>query len=251
MIFPGLMLYCMNQFKKPSYHAVAIINMLPEDFPNEALSLLAHRRVSYALKLILAFGALLLLFQGRLQPAIEVAIILVITFLPVLLGNRFRVKIPHEFESLAVVFVYLSLFLGEVQGYYVRFWWWDLVLHMGSGFLLGILGFLLVYVMNEKEDVELDLHPKFIAFFAFMFAVGMGALWEIFEFAADQLLGTNMQKSGLVDTMWDLIVDVIGAFIISVLGWGFLRNQSRDSFLEQWIDSFISKNPRLFKKQRK
>jgi len=225
--------------------------MLPEKFPTDPLSYIANRRVSMALKLILAFGAVLLLIQGRLQSAFEVATILCITFLPVLLGNRFKVKIPHEFESLAVVFVYLSLFLGEVQGFYVRFWWWDLVLHAGSGFLLGIFGFLLVYVLNEKEDVELDLHPKFVAFFAFLFAMGMGAIWEIFEFSMDQIFGLNMQKSGLVDTMWDLIVDGISALFISVLGWGFLKTRERDSFLEQWIDSFIEKNPHLFRGGRK
>jgi len=192
-----------------------------------------------------------LVLQGRYQAAIEVAIILCITFLPLLLGQRFQVKTLHEFESLAVVFVSMSLFLGEVQGYYARFWWWDIVLHTGSGFLLGILGFLLVYVLNEKEDIELDLHPKFIAFFAFIFAMGMGSVWEIFEFSMDQLFGMNMQKSGLVDTMWDLIVDGVGALIISILGWGFLRTRERDSFLEKWIDSFIDKNPHLFKSNKR
>jgi uncharacterized membrane protein YjdF len=223
--------------------------MDPTDFPAEALNYLVHRRVSYFLKLVLGFGAILLVLQGRYQAAIEVSTILCITFLPVILGNRFKVKIPHEFESLAVVFVYLSLFLGEVQGFYLRYWWWDLVLHAGSGFLLGVVGFLLVYVLNEKEDVELDLHPKFIAFFAFVFAMGMGAIWEIFEFAMDQLFGFNMQKSGLVDTMSDLIVDGIGALFISALGWGYLRTKDRDSFLELWIDSFIEKNPRLFRRK--
>ncbi len=225
--------------------------MAPSKFSTDALNYLAHRRVSYFLKLVLALGTGLLVLQGRYQAAIEVAIILCITFLPLLLGQRFQVKIPHEFESLAVVFVYMSLFLGEVQGYYARFWWWDIVLHTGSGFLLGILGFLLVYVLNEKEDIELDLHPKFIAFFAFIFAMGMGSVWEIFEFSMDQLFGMNMQKSGLVDTMWDLIVYGVGALIISILGWGFLRTRERDSFLEKWIDSFIDKNPHLFKSNKR
>ena len=225
--------------------------MTPSNFSTDALNYLAHRRVSYFLKLVLALGTGLLVLQGRYQAAIEVAIILCITFLPLLLGQRFQVKIPHEFESLAVVFVYMSLFLGEVQGYYARFWWWDIVLHIGSGFLLGILGFLLVYVLNEKEDIELDLHPKFIAFFAFIFAMGMGAVWEIFEFSMDQLFGMNMQKSGLVDTMWDLIVDGVGALIIAMLGWGFLKTRERDSFLEKWIDSFIEKNPHLFRSNKR
>ncbi len=215
---------------------------------NSPINYLVHRRISYFLKLVLCFGAAFLFIQARYQAAIEVLIILSVTFLPVALGNRFQVRIPHEIETLAVLFVYMSLFLGEVQGYYLRFWWWDLVLHAGSGFLLGIVGFLLVYVLNEKEDVELDLQAKFVAFFAFIFAMGMGAIWEIFEFTMDQMFGMNMQKSGLEDTMWDLIVDGLGAGIISVLGWGFLQTRRRDSFLEQWIDSFIEKNPRLFKR---
>jgi len=197
----------------------------------------------------LGLGAILLLVQGRYQAALEVSLILMITLLPVLLGNRFKVYIPHEFESLAVIFVYMALFLGEVQGYYLRFWWWDVVLHTGSGLLLGILGFLLVYVLNEKKEIQLELHPKFIALFAFMFAMGIGAIWEIFEFAMDQLFGMNMQKSGLMDTMWDLIVDGIGALVISVAGWGFLKKSKGESFLEKWIDAFIDKNPRLFTKQ--
>ncbi len=208
-----------------------------------------HQRISISLKAILGLGALLLVFQGRYQAAFQVLMILLITFMPLMLGSRFKVQIPHEFESLAVVFLYMALFLGEVQGFYQRFWWWDVVLHIGSGLLLGILGFLLVYVLNEKKEIELELHPKFVALFAFMFAMGMGALWEIFEFAMDQLFGLNMQKSGLVDTMWDLIVDGIGALVISLFGWAFLKDTERTSFLGVWIDSFIEKNPRFFEKQ--
>ena len=216
---------------------------------SDAIYNLANRRVSFVLKAILGVGAVLLLIQGRFQAGLEVLIILLVTMSPVLLGKRFDVKIPHEIETLAVIFVYMALFLGEVRGYYLRYWWWDAVLHTGSGFLLGILGFLLVYVLNEKKDIQLDLHPKFIALFAFMFAMGIGALWEIFEFGMDQVFGMNMQKSGLIDTMWDLIVDGIGALIISILGYGFISNKDKESFLERWIDAFIDKNPRLFTRQ--
>ena len=166
--------------------------------------------------------------------------------MPIVLGARFQVKIPYE--TLAVLFVYLSLFLGEVLDFYNRFWWWDVILHTTSAFLLGITGFLLVYVLNEDEKVNLDLSPFFIALFAFMFAMGFGAIWEIFEFAMDELFGLNMQKSGLQDTMWDLIVDAIGAISISILGYRYLLTTDRDSFLERWIDSFITANPQMFSK---
>lgn len=203
-------------------------------------------RLSIALKAILLLGALAMFWFGQYQSAVETLLILLITILPVVLRNKFAVKIPHGFETLTIVFVFMSLFLGEVQGYYTLFWWWDLVLHSGSAFIMGILGFLLVYVLNEKKEIELNLNRNFVALFAFMFAIGIGALWEVFEFSADQLFGLNMQKSGLVDTMWDLIVNTIGALIISVLGWGYIKTRETDSFLERWIEEFIEKNPRFF-----
>ncbi len=205
-----------------------------------------HKGLTLFLQATLLAGAILSGFQGRWSAVAVTVAIIVVTLLPLVLGRRFDVRIPPEFEFLAVVFVYASLFLGEVHGYYVRYWWWDAVLHTGSGFLLGVLGFLLVYVLNERQDVDLHMRPRFVALFAFMFAVGMGALWEIFEFAMDQLFGMNMQKSGLVDTMWDLIVDTIGAAVISFLGWIYLRNAGSKSFLERWIEGFSRANPRLF-----
>ena len=206
-----------------------------------------HKRLTLFLQVTLLVGAILAVFQGRWLAAIATAGIIVVTFLPLILGRRFAVRIPPEFEVLAVVFIYASLFLGEVRGYYVRFWWWDGVLHAGSGFLLGILGFLLVYVLNERDDVDLHMQPRFVALFAFMFAVGMGAIWEIFEFAMDQSFGLNMQKSGLVDTMWDLIIDTVGAMVISLVGWSYLRKAGSSSFLERWISTFVASNPRLFR----
>jgi hypothetical protein len=53
--------------------------------------------------------------------------------------------------------------------------------------------------------------------------------------------------SGLTDTMWDLIVDTLGALVISILGWRYLKNPHEQSFLERWIDGFIKRNPRFFK----
>lgn len=211
-----------------------------------------HRRITLGLQAFLVLGVVLAGLGGQWLSALTTAAVVLVTLLPVVLGRRFRVFIPPEFEVLAVVFVFASLFLGEVQGYYVRFWWWDVALHAASGFLLGILGFLLVYVLNEKEDVELDMKPVFVALFAFVFAVGMGALWEIFEFSMDSFVGLDMQKemlgdpSGLTDTMWDLIVDAVGAVAISVLGYGYLTAAGSESFLERWIGRFVEENPHLF-----
>jgi uncharacterized membrane protein YjdF len=193
----------------------------------------------------------LLLYEGLWMSSAGLLAVMVITGAPAILGRRLPVSIPHEYEVLAIIFVFASLFLGEFRSYYVRFWWWDVALHVTSGLLLGIVGFLLVYVLNEVRRIDIHMRPGFVALFAFVFAVAGGAVWEIFEFSMDQLAGTNMQKpflgdpSGLTDTMWDLIVDTLGAAVISCFGWWHMKHNSR-SFLEAWTAKFIERNPRLF-----
>ena len=227
--------------------------MLPKEEINEVHPpqlINLSRWISVFLKATIGLGALLLYIGGNYQAAFESLIIMLVTFLPIMMARYFHIRIPLEFDTIAVIFIYMSLFLGEVQDFYLRFWWWDLVLHSGAGFLVGITGFLLVYVMNQNKKIAMHLTPGFIALFAFTFALGFGSLWEIFEFSMDSFFGLNMQKSGLVDTMWDLIVNGISALTISLLGYGYLKASGDDSFLEQVIHKFIIANPRIFRKRR-
>ncbi|PFG08042.1 hypothetical protein [Marinobacter sp. LV10MA510-1] len=213
---------------------------------------LIHRRLTIFLQIILVAEVVAAIWQQQWMAMVLTIGILLITLAPLLIGRFFRVFIPPEFVLLAIIFVFASLFLGEVRDYYTRYWWWDIALHTCSGFLLGIVGFLLVHVMNEVEDINLHMRPGFVAFFAFLFAVAIGALWEIFEFAMDTLFGMNMQKpmlgdpSGLTDTMWDLIVDTLGALVISILGYRYVRTGKNESFLERWIQDFVKGNPNMF-----
>ena len=192
--------------------------------------------------------ALLLARQDWLD-AFLVAAIMALTLAPVVF--RLPVEIPSEIQIVAILFVFATLFLGEVRGYYERFWWWDAALHTGSGLLLGLLGFMFVYMLNEDRHVDLHMRPSFIALFAFFFAVGIGALWEIFEFAMDRTFGTDMQPategdpSGLTDTIHDLIVDSVGAAVVSLAGWRYLH-RARRSPVDDWARRFIARNPQIF-----
>jgi hypothetical protein len=65
----------------------------------------------------------------------------------------------------------------------------------------------------------------------------LDTLWEIIEFIMDMLMDLNMQqyrsldgtvltgRYAVVDTMKDLIVDVIGALFISVVGYILLKRR--------------------------
>ncbi|MFO7812942.1 MAG: hypothetical protein R6V21_08245 [Pelovirga sp.] len=213
---------------------------------------LIHRRLTFALQAILIAGLIAEVWAQQWFNAVITSGIILITFAPLFLEKKFHVFIPPEFVLFSIVFVFASLFLGEIHGYYTRYWWWDIALHTGSAILLGIVGFLLVHVLNETENIGVHLKPGFVALFAFLFAVGIGALWEIFEFAMDSFFGMNMQKemladpSGLTDTMWDLIVDTLGAMVIAILGYSYIKTAKNESFLERWINAFIRDNPRLF-----
>jgi hypothetical protein len=88
-----------------------------------------------------------------------------------------------------------------------------------------------------------------LALIAFCVAVTIGVLWEIFEFGMDQLFGMNMQKSGLMDTMGDLIVDVIGASLGALAGWAYLVGRG-PGFTRNLFEQFVAKNRRLYRKFR-
>lgn len=155
---------------------------------------------------------------------------LIAMLLPVILSRRFEFRLPSTIYFMFVVFLYAAIFLGEVQSFYYLIPYWDTILHTFSGGMLGALGFSLVSWLNKDEHTTLRLSPLFVAIFAFCFAVALGALWEIYEFTFDGILGLNMQKfrledgtllvgrEALSDTMQDLCVDVLGALAVSVFG---------------------------------
>ncbi len=150
---------------------------------------------------------------------------LLVFFLPSMIERKLRVDFPSEFEIAVVVFIFAALYLGEIRSYYMKYWWWDLFLHTFSGSIIGAIGFTLVNILNKNEKVAIKLSPVFVSIFSFCFSMAIGALWEIYEFIMDFLFGLNMQKSGLVDTMTDLIVDAIGALVFSVLGYFYLKGK--------------------------
>ncbi len=211
----------------------------------------AHFVILTALHLVMAAELALLVVERQWMHVFLVVSIMVVMLLPVFLRRHLPVQIPYEVQIVAIIFVFATLFLGEIRGYYERFWWWDLALHGTAGLLLGILGFMIVYILNENEHVDLHMRPSFVALFAFCFSQAIGALWEIFEFAMDSFFGLTMQKpmlgdlSGLTDTMWDLLVNAVGAAVISLAGWRYLR-RARTSFVDRWSRRFIDRNAQLF-----
>ncbi|MDP3339798.1 hypothetical protein [Frigidibacter sp.] len=209
------------------------------------------RRQPYVVQLIWASLALAFLVAAATLNW-SLAFIAAATFLlslaPILFVRRIGVQLPMSFFAGIVIFIYATIFLGEAFDLYERYSWWDVVLHGGSALGFGLIGFLFVFTMFEGDRYAAPAWA--MAFIAFSFAVTIGALWEIFEFFMDQTFGLNMQKSGLVDTMWDLIVDVIGGSFGAFSGFLFLKGRQLGGFTGV-LHEFIQKNRKLFRRLRK
>lgn len=201
-----------------------------------------------AIWLALAGVILAALAQFRWELAFVALATLMLSLAPVWVARWADVHVPPSFILAVVIFVGATLFLGEVFDFYERFWWWDIAMHATSAVAFGLIGFVLVFIMFQGDRYAAP--PVAVAFFAFCFAVFIGTGWEIFEFTMDRLFGFNMQKSGLADTMGDLIVNMAGALVGAATGFAYLKGQARGG-LAGLIDEFVERNPRFFRRLRR
>jgi len=156
---------------------------------------------------------------------------LIVMFLPTLISRKMKIVVPNTIVILYYVFLYCAIFLGEVRNFYYTVPHWDTMLHAFSGAMLGALGFVLVDILNRDTKIPMTLSPFFVSLFAFCFALAVGALWEIYEFSFDAVLGLNMQKhsteagvpllgaEALGDTMKDIIIDALSALAVTAIGY--------------------------------
>lgn len=203
---------------------------------------------TWFLRITLIIAIIISIINKRPSIIFITSLILLLTFLPDFIEKKSIIHFPIEFEFVIILFIYASIFLGEVNKFYDIFWWWDIALHTISGLAIGFAGFMILFTLYNKRKIESSAF--IIAFFSFMFAIGIGTIWEIFEFSMDQIFKLNMQKSGLVDTMSDLIVDSIGALVTSFIGYQYIKGDKNPIF-KRLIKKFIIINPKLYNKHKK
>ena len=203
--------------------------------------------LTLAIQALLVVGLIVFLRRRNWENVFLTISVIGLTLVPALLSRRYRVFIPPEFQLVSAEFVFLTLFLGSATDFYYKYWWWDVVLHTGSGFLMGIVGFIVLFLLNHTRQLPAGMRPAFVCFFGVTFSVSLGVLWEIFEFVVDRYSDANMQsqETGVVDTMQDLIVDTIGAIVVALMGWSYART-GRYSFIADGVGSFVQNNPRFF-----
>ena len=235
--------------------------------------------IVYGLLRLLVLGVLILqIFNRNYQNVFLCLLTLVLMIVPSMIQVTFHVEIPSFFEIIILIFIFAAEILGEISAFYIKFPYWDTVLHTLNGFLCAAVGFSLVDLMNRERRLRFELSPLFMAITAFCFSMTIGVLWEFFEFGMDQVWGLDMQKDtvihvigstyldplkdnncvtirgiqdviingeslgvggyldiGLIDTMWDMIVNFIGAFVFSVMGFFYEKRRENKGLVKELV----------------
>ncbi len=149
---------------------------------------------------------------------------LLLTFLPEVFTRLSKLHITPDALLGYHLFIFCAQWLGTYLRCYDYFFWWDIMLHFTSGILLSYIG-LLILMCLDKEGLLIS-HHKWLLIALFMGTVSLAgaAVWEIFEFSSDTLLGSYTQLGSLQDTMEDIIYGTLGAIVSSI---SIYRNASR------------------------
>lgn len=241
--------------------------------------------VYFVLRAMVILMMVLQIFNRNYENVFLCLLTLVLLVMPSLIQINLKIELPTALEITILVFIFAAEILGEIQAYYIKFPFWDTVLHTLNGFLMAAIGFALVDILNRSKRFSIQLSPVFLAIVAFCFSMTIGVIWEFFEFGMDRFFGLDMQKDtvihqfssvmldstksnipipvqnitevlvngkdlgvggyldiGLLDTMNDLFVNFVGAFIFSIIGYFYVKSRGKGRFARKFIPRLKTKD---------
>lgn len=149
---------------------------------------------------------------------------IIVIFLPNIIAKLFKYKLPYEFQLIYLIFIFWAQILGSIADLYNTISWYDNVMHFISGILDSMLA---IYIFNRLVRYN-QYNIRFITIFSISFTAAIGVFWEIYEYTVSKITGMDLQNvitSGVNDTMWDLILAIVGSFIFTYIYKLILRNE--------------------------
>lgn len=138
----------------------------------------------------------------------------------------FKFKKSYQMEFVIFLFTYLGFTLGGAASFYQKFPGFDKLLHTLSGVFVSMLAFALYLLLEKEIDSKKMMTAVFFVFFASM---TVAALFEIVEYLAAPLVGRDLQqiaKTGVADTIIDMIVCLIGSLLYTPLLVRFYKGKN-------------------------
>ena len=182
---------------------------------------------------------------------------LVLFLLPALVEEYMDLTIPPLFQTIIFLFIFSAEILGEVNSYYVKIPGWDTMLHTMNGFLCAAIGFSLIYLLNRGSK-NVNLSPFYLTLVAFCFSMTIGVTFssvnldpqnsgiairvkDIVDTVIHTVSGETITVNGgyldigILDTMKDLLVNLIGAVVFSVIGYITLKKSKTSKVAEKFM----------------
>lgn len=159
------------------------------------------------LRLLVILMMILQIFNRNYDNVFLCVLTLVLLLIPSLIQINLKIELPTALEITILVFIFAAEILGEIQSYYIKFPFWDTVLHTINGFLMAAIGFALVDILNRSKKFSIQLSPVFLAIVAFCFSMTIGVIWEFFEYGMDQFFGLDMQKDTVIQGFSSVLLD--------------------------------------------
>lgn len=166
--------------------------------------------VYVTLRILVILMMILQIFNRNYENVFLCILTLILLIVPSFIQINLKIEIPTGLEISMLVFIFAAEILGEIQAYYIRFPFWDTVLHTINGFLMAAIGFALVDILNRSEKITFRLSPVYLAIVAFCFSMTIGVIWEFFEFSMDMFFGLDMQKDTIVHSIHSVMLDPAG-----------------------------------------
>lgn len=161
-------------------------------------------------------------------------IVFALTFLIPLLDIIWDINIDTVGSAIYYTVIFMSIYLGSGLKFYNKYVCWDRIIHFLSGITFVSLG---IALSNKIANLN-----KFsILFFCLTLAALFHIIWEIAEYIVDSITHSDhqrwqkhhkktvnhkpesaIQSAGLVDTMNDTIVCMIGAISACTVWWFIL-----------------------------
>lgn len=133
-----------------------------------------------------------------------------------------------------LAFTFSAIYLGNVWDLYRIIPIYDKLLHLLSGVIIAIIGFVLFLYLNNG-NIKGDFNTYFAVIFSIIFSIAAAGIWEIWEFSTDMLFGFHSQNNSLIDTMMDIICGSIMGIIANIPIYLYIKGKNI-SFIEKIID---------------
>ncbi len=203
--------------------------------------------ITNLIRLILILALITALRESRAIILAFSVVALAATFLPAIMEKLFGTRPRAEMQIIILLIIYGMLFIGEVRGLHQSAWWWGILINLFAAIALGFIGLTIISFLTEAEII--DTSPFMTVLLSFSLAFAMSGLIEIIQYFIDNMFGFTLQLIGTGNTARDLMINAIGAIVVSFGGYIYMK-YTKSNLASNFITRFLEKNPKLFKSRK-